>query len=162
MFWIIGVWWLSKNGGRCTKRMTLIHVCIYYKFFLYSENGFANNRCAFEPSHHILCSRDHESKLHMSPICLDLQFVHNLKKGAAVSTLPDGNGSSSVIPLAPGNYTIDSLVEELNNMKKIKSIINLTAKINMPLGSMVINNQYNLRFSVNLVTLAVVTLHTFT
>ena len=78
---------------------------------------------------------------------------HNLKKSAAVSTLPDSNGTSSVIPLAAGNYTVDSLAEEFNNMTKIKSSTNLTAKTNMPLGSMVINNPNNLRFSVNLVEL---------
>ena len=76
-----------------------------------------------------------------------------MKKSAAVSSLPDGNGSTSIIPVAPGNYTIDSLAEEFNNMKKIKSSINLIAKTNMPLGLMVINNPNNLRFSVNLVEL---------
>ena len=33
---------------------------------------------------------------------------HNLKKSGAIATLPDGNGSSSVIPFSPGNYTVDS------------------------------------------------------
>ena len=78
---------------------------------------------------------------------------YNLKKGAAVSTLPGSNGSSSVIPLAAGNYTIDSLAEEFNNMKKIKSSIDLIAKTNMPLRSMVINNPNNLRFSISLAEL---------
>ena len=32
---------------------------------------------------------------------------HNLKKSGAISTLPDGNGSSSIIPFEPGHYTID-------------------------------------------------------
>ena len=78
---------------------------------------------------------------------------HNLKKSAAVSTLPGNNGTTSVIPLPAGNYTIDSLAEEFNNMKKIKSSIDLITKTNAPLGSMVINNPNNLRFSVNLVEL---------
>ena len=78
---------------------------------------------------------------------------HNLKKSGAVSSLPSGNGSSSVIPLAAGHYTVDLLAEEFNNMKNIKSNIRLIAKTNTQLGSLVINNPDNLRFSVNLVEL---------
>ena len=78
---------------------------------------------------------------------------NNLKKNGAVSSLPDGNGSSSVIPLAAGHYTVDLLAEEFNNMKNIKSNIKLIAKTNTQLGSLVINNPDNLRFSVNLVEL---------
>ena len=78
---------------------------------------------------------------------------YNLKKkNGAISSLPDGNGSSSVIPLAAGNYTIDFLAEEFN-MKNIKSNLKLIAKTNTQIGSMVINNPDNLRFSVNLVEL---------
>ena len=40
-----------------------------------------------------------------------------LKKSGAISTLPDGNGSSPVIPFLPGNYTVDSLVEEFEIIK---------------------------------------------
>ena len=43
---------------------------------------------------------------------------YNLKKSGAISTLPDGNGSSSVIPFSPRNYTVDSLVEEFSIIKK--------------------------------------------
>ena len=49
-------------------------------------------------------SRDHETKLHTSPICSIYNSWYNLKKG--------------IIPLSIGNYTIDSLAEELNNMKE--------------------------------------------
>ena len=78
---------------------------------------------------------------------------HNMKKSGAVSSLPDSNGASSVIPLAAGHYTVDLLAEEFNNMKNIKSNIKLTAKTNTPLGSLLIHNPDNLRFSVNLVEL---------
>ena len=78
---------------------------------------------------------------------------HNLKKSGAVSTLPDSNGASSVIPLPAGHYTVDLLAEEFNNMQNIKSNIELTAKTNTQIGSLVINNPDNLRFSVNLVEL---------
>ena len=78
---------------------------------------------------------------------------YNLKKSGAISTLPDGNGSSSVIPFSPGNYTVDSLVEEFAIIKQNKPRMNITARANMPVGSMVINNPKNFRFSANLVEL---------
>ena len=78
---------------------------------------------------------------------------HNLKKSGAISTLPDGNGSSSVIPFSPGNYTVDNLVDEFAFIKQNKPRMNITARPNMPVGSMVINNPNNLRFSANLVEL---------
>ena len=71
---------------------------------------------------------------------------YNLKKGGAVSSLPDGNGSSSVIPLAAGHYTVDLSAEEFNNMKNIKPNLKLMAKTNTQLGLLVINNPDNLRF----------------
>ena len=43
---------------------------------------------------------------------------YNLKKNGAISTLPDGNGSSSVIPFSLKNYTVDSLVGEFEIIKK--------------------------------------------
>ena len=45
---------------------------------------------------------------------------YNLLKSRAISTLPDGNGSSSVIPFPPGNYTVDSLVDEFAFVKQNK------------------------------------------
>ena len=42
---------------------------------------------------------------------------YNLKKSGAISTLPDSTGSSSVIPFQPGNYTVDSLVDEFALIK---------------------------------------------
>ena len=85
-----------------------------------------------------------------------ISFDHAIEKPSyirAVSSLPDGNGSSSVMPVAAGNYAIDLLAEEFNNMKNIKSNIKLIAKTNTQIGSLVINNPDNLRFSVNLVGL---------
>ena len=76
-----------------------------------------------------------------------------LKENAAVSSLPDGNGSTSRLIVLPGYYTIDSLAEEFNNMKNIKSNLDLTAYTNMSTGSMVINNPNNVRFSKNVVKL---------
>ena len=78
---------------------------------------------------------------------------HNLKKSGAISTLPDGNGSSSVIPFQPGNYTLDSLVDEFAFIKHNKPRMNITARANMPVGLMVINKPNNIRFSANLVEL---------
>ena len=78
---------------------------------------------------------------------------YNLKKSGAISTLPDGNGSSSVIPFQPGNYTVDSLVDEFAFIKQNKPRMDVTARVNMPVGLMVINNSKNIRFSANLVEL---------
>ena len=78
---------------------------------------------------------------------------YNLKISGAISTLPDGNGSSSVISFSPGNYTVDSLVDEFAFIKQNKPRMNITARANMPVGLMVINNPNNIRFSVNLVEL---------
>ena len=56
---------------------------------------------------------------------------HNLKKSGAISTLHDGNGSSSVIPFSPGNDTVDSLVDEFAFIKQNKPRINININIDM-------------------------------
>ena len=76
---------------------------------------------------------------------------HNLKKSGAISTLPDGNGSSSVIPFQPGHYTVDSLAEEFAYIKQNKPRMDITG--NNPIGLMVIHNPKNIRFSANLAEL---------
>ena len=78
---------------------------------------------------------------------------YNLKKSGAISTLPDGNGSSSVIPFQPGHYTVDSLVEEFAYIKQNKPRMDITARVKKPIGLMVIHNPQNIRFSANLVEL---------
>ena len=78
---------------------------------------------------------------------------HNLKKSGAISTLPDGNGSSSIIPFQPGHYTVDSLVDEFAFIKQNKPIMDITARVNKPIGLMVIHNPKNIRFSANLAEL---------
>ena len=76
---------------------------------------------------------------------------HNLKKSGAISTLPDGNGSSSVIPIQPGHYTVNSLVEEFAYIRQQKPKMNITVRVHKPIGLMTIHNPNNIRFSVNLV-----------
>ena len=78
---------------------------------------------------------------------------YNLKKSGAISTLPDGNGSSSIIPFQPGHYTVDSLVDEFAFIKQNKPIMDITARVNKPIGLMVIHNPKNIRFSANLAEL---------
>ena len=78
---------------------------------------------------------------------------HNLKKSGAISTLPDGNGSSSVIPIQPGHYTVNSLAEEFAYIKQNKPSMDITVRVNKPIGLMVIHNPKDIRFSVNLVEL---------
>ena len=77
----------------------------------------------------------------------------NLKKSGAISTLPDGNGSPSVIPFEPGHYTIDGLAEEFAFIKKNKPAMDITARVHKAIGLMVIHNPKGIRFSVNLVEL---------
>ena len=78
---------------------------------------------------------------------------HNLKKSGSISTLPDSNGSSSVIPFRPGHYTADSLAEEFAYIKQNKPSMDITVRINTPTGVMVMHNPKSIRFSANLVTL---------
>ena len=78
---------------------------------------------------------------------------HNLKKSGAISTLPDGNGSPSVIPFEPGHYTIDGLAEEFAFIKKNKPAMDITSRVHKAIGLMVIHNPKGIRFSVNLVEL---------
>ena len=78
---------------------------------------------------------------------------YNLKKSGAISTLPDGNGSSSIIPFEPGHHTIDGLVEEFAYIKKNKPAMDITARVHKAIGLMVIHNPKGIRFSVNLVEL---------
>ena len=78
---------------------------------------------------------------------------HNLTENAAVSSLPDGNGSTSRLIVPPGYYNIDRLAEQFNNMKNIKSNLDLTVYTNMSTGAMVITNPNNLKFTKNLVKL---------
>ena len=77
----------------------------------------------------------------------------NLKKSGAISTLPDGNGSSSAIPFEPGHYTIEGLADEFAFIKKNKPAMDITARVHKAIGLLVIHNPKGLRFSVNLVEL---------
>ena len=55
--------------------------------------------------------------------------------------------------MLPGHYTIDSLVNEFNEVQKIKPNLKLTAVANTPVGAMVIYNEKNAKFSNNLLEL---------
>lgn len=77
----------------------------------------------------------------------------NLKEEAVISTTAGSNGSATKVNLLPGHYTIDSLVNELNEVQKIKPNLKLTAIANTPVGSMTIFNQNNAKFSNNLLEL---------
>ena len=55
--------------------------------------------------------------------------------------------------MLPGHFTIDSLVNEFNEVQKIKPNLKLTAFANMAVGAMVIYNQNNVKFSNNLLEL---------
>ena len=81
---------------------------------------------------------------------------YNLKEEATVSSLKNGIGSpyAEVYRMSAGHYTIDFLAEELNNIKKYYSTIDIIAKTNMQLGSMTINtNRKRFIFSQNLINL---------
>lgn len=77
----------------------------------------------------------------------------NLKEEAVISTTAGSNGSATKVNLLPGHYTIDSLVNEFNEVQKIKPNLKLTAIANTPVGSMTIFNQNNAKFSNNLLEL---------
>lgn len=77
----------------------------------------------------------------------------NLKEEAVISTTAGSNGSTTKVNLLPGHYTIDSLVNEFNEVQKIKPNLKLTAIANTPVGSMIIFNQNNAKFSNNLLEL---------
>ena len=77
----------------------------------------------------------------------------NLKEEAVISTTAGSNGSTTKVNLLPGHYTIDSLVNEFNEVQKIKPNLKLTAIANTPVGSMTIFNQNNAKFSNNLLEL---------
>ena len=64
-----------------------------------------------------------------------------------------GNGSSSIIPFQPGHYTVDSLAEEFAYIKQNKPRMDITVRVNKPIGLMVIHNPKNIRFSANLAEL---------
>ena len=78
---------------------------------------------------------------------------NNLKEEAVISTTAGGNGSVTKANMLPGHYTIDSLVNEFNEVQKIKPNLKLTAVANTPIGAMVIYNQSNAKFSNNLLEL---------
>ena len=73
---------------------------------------------------------------------------NNLKEEAVISPT-----AGAKVNLLPGHYTIDSLVNEFNEIEKIKPNLKLTAFANTPVGSMTIYNQNNLKFSNNLLEL---------
>lgn len=77
----------------------------------------------------------------------------NLKEEAVISTTAGSNGSATKVNLLPGHYTIDSLVNEFNEVQKIKPNLKLTAIANTSVGSMTIFNQNNAKFSNNLLEL---------
>ena len=78
---------------------------------------------------------------------------YNLKKNGAISTLPEGDGKSSVIPFEPGHYTVDGLVEEFAYIKQNKPRMDITARAHKAIGLMIIHNLKNIRFSANLAEL---------
>ena len=77
---------------------------------------------------------------------------NNLKEEAVISKT-GGNGSVTKANLLPGHYTLDSLVNEFNEEQKIKPNLKLPAFANMTVGSMVIYNTNNVKFSNNLLEL---------
>ena len=77
---------------------------------------------------------------------------NNLKEEAVILTT-GGNGSVTKANFLPGHYTLDSLVNEFNEVQKIKPNLKLSAFKNMPVGSMVIYNTNNVKFSNNLLEL---------
>ena len=78
---------------------------------------------------------------------------YNLKEEAVISTTAGSNGTTTKVNLLPGHHTIDSLVKEFNEIQKTKPNLSLTAVANMPVGSMTIFNQNNVKFSNNLLEL---------
>ena len=76
-----------------------------------------------------------------------------MKEEAVISTTSGSNGTTTKVNLLPGHYTIDSLVNEFNEIQKIKPNLKLTAVANTPVGSMTIFNQNNVKFSKNLLEL---------
>ena len=77
---------------------------------------------------------------------------HNLKEEAIIP-ITDSNGTVSKTNMLPGHYTLDSLVNEFNEVQKIKPKLKITAVANTPVGSMAIYNQNKLTFSNNLLEL---------
>ena len=77
---------------------------------------------------------------------------YNLKEEAVISKTV-GNGSVTKANLLPGHYTLDSLVNEFNEVQKIKPDLKLSAFTNMPVGAISIYNTSNVKFSNNLLEL---------
>ena len=74
---------------------------------------------------------------------------YNLKEEAVISKT-GGNRSVTKANLLPGHYTLDSLVNEFNEVQKIEPDLKLSAFANMPVGAMGIYNTSNVKFSNNL------------
>ena len=77
---------------------------------------------------------------------------YNLKYSGTLS-LPTGDGSTTNILFQPGHYTLDSLVEEFAQIKQNKPKMDITARVNRPIGGMVIYNPKRVSFSSTLVDL---------
>ena len=75
----------------------------------------------------------------------------NLKEEAVISVV-DPNGTKRR-NLLPGYYTIDSLVNEFDELSTQNPKFAITAKAHTPLGSMIIYNESNITFSYSLLQL---------
>ena len=76
---------------------------------------------------------------------------HNLKEEAVIS-VADPNRTATT-KLLPGHYTIDSLVNEFNELSTHNPKFAITAKANTPVGSMIIYGKNNITFSNSLLQL---------
>ena len=76
---------------------------------------------------------------------------YNLKEEAVIS-VADPNRSARQ-NLLPGHYTVDSLVNEFNDLSTQNPKFAITAKAHTPLGSMIIYSKSNITFSNSLLQL---------
>ena len=76
---------------------------------------------------------------------------NNFKEEAVIS-VPNPNRTARANFL-PGHYTIGSLVNKFNTLSKNNPVFAITAKANMPVGSMIIYTQNNITFSNSLLQL---------
>ena len=77
---------------------------------------------------------------------------YNLKYSDTISLIKP-NGSTKNILFQPGHYTFDSLVEGFANIKQNNPELDITAKVNQPIGGMVIHNPKGIKFGPELVKL---------
>ena len=149
-----GTWWRIKWQWRAIITAS-IYFCIYYNFklFLYSKMVLLTIVTNSNP-HTLYFDHPIEKPSYIRLLSASIyNSWDNLKEEAVISTTAGSNGSTTKVNLLPGHYTIDSLVNEFNEVQKIKPNLKLTAIANTPVGSMTIFNQNNAKFSNNLLEL---------